>query len=393
MNEKRSYCFVSNYLTPHQLPFCLEMKNQTNNNFVFIETETLPEERKRLGYPTLGEQYSFVLNATKSEEYFKKALDIATKSDITIIGSAPDAFIRQRLKKNKLTFRFSERIFKKKYFDLPRLAKYILKNFKYRSKNLYLLLSSAYAPHDYKRCGMSASKMLKWGYFPEVSADASKKIEKEQGKCVWVGRFLEWKHPDDAINAVIRLKNNGYNVSLDLIGTGKLLPKLEQIVKNAGADGYIKFLGSQPYDNVREYMRRSQIFLFNSDYNEGWGAVINEAMDSGCAIVASHAAGSVPFLIKNYENGLIYRFGDQEQLYECIEKLLSDPSLSSRLSDSARKTTAEEWNAHNATRKLIAFCEAFACGTPETSLSKTGVLSPADVIKQKNMYNTILKDE
>ena len=31
------YCFVSNYLTHHQLPFCLEMVNSTKGSFYFIE--------------------------------------------------------------------------------------------------------------------------------------------------------------------------------------------------------------------------------------------------------------------------------------------------------------------------------------------------------------------
>ena len=66
-----------------------------------------------MGYPTLSTQYDFVLNATINEETFKQALKIANESDVVIIGSAPDCFIAQRLQENKLTFRFTERIFKK----------------------------------------------------------------------------------------------------------------------------------------------------------------------------------------------------------------------------------------------------------------------------------------
>lgn len=46
---------------------------------------------------------------------------------------------------------------------------------------------------------------------------------------------------------------------------------------------------------VRSYMEKADIYLFTSDFNEGWGAVLNESMNSGCAVVASHAIGSVPF--------------------------------------------------------------------------------------------------
>ena len=49
-------------------------------------------------------------------------------------------------------------------------------------------------------------------------------------------------------------------------------------------------------------MEKSEIFLFTSDKGEGWGAVLNESMNSACAVVASHAIGSVPFLLKDGEN-------------------------------------------------------------------------------------------
>lgn len=391
MREQRSYCFVSNYLTPHQLPFCLAMQRETGDRFVFIETEELPEERKNLGYPSLGEQYGFVLNAKKDAASFQKAMRIATESDVTIIGSAPNAFIKPRLRQNKLTLRFSERIFKKRYVDPLRWAKHTLKNISYRNKNLFFMLSSAYAPHDYMRCGMRTEKMFKWGYFPKVSTDSCDETVKQDGKIVWVGRFLPLKHADDAIRAVIQLKQEGYPVTLDLVGSGETQEFLQDIVKENQADEYIRFVGNQPYDQVREYMRSAEIFLFTSDYHEGWGAVLNEAMDSGCAVVASHAAGGVPFLIEHQRNGLIYRFEDKIQLYEHIKLLLTDKALLGRLAEQAKTTVTKEWNADRATEKLMDFCNAFFAGDYRNGVCKDGIFSSVQAISQKNMYQEIAR--
>lgn len=386
----KTFCFVSNYLTPHQLPLCLAMVKETKNKFVFIETESLPKERKRLGYPTLGSQYDFVLNVTESQENLEKALKIAKESSVTIIGSAPDVFIRERLRENKLTFRFSERIFKKRYFDPLRRVKYTLKNFKYRKKNLFFLLSSAYASHDYKRCGIRKEKMLKWGYFPEVGQKPFCEIKKEKNKCVWVGRFLSWKHPTDAIEAVIKLREESFAVEMVMVGVGETLESAKALVKRKGAEEYIHFVGSQPYEKVREFMQKAEIFLFTSDYNEGWGAVLNEAMDSGCAVVASHACGSVPFLIKNNENGLIYRYGDNDQLYEQIKKILIE-GHGEVLGEAARETVSKEWNADVAVKKLISFCEAFFQGDYAQGVCQEGILSYAEAISQQEMYEKGIK--
>jgi glycosyltransferase involved in cell wall biosynthesis len=392
MRETKTYCFISNYLTPHQLPFCLAMKKETSDNFVFIETEALPEERKRLGYPSLGEKYAFVLNASKSEENKQRALTLAVECDVVIIGSAPDIYIKKRLQENKLTFRFSERIFKKRYFDPLRWVKYTLKNFKYRNKNLFFLLSSAYAPHDYKRCGIKEEKMFKWGYFPDVGQEIPSEISKEPNKCVWVGRFLNWKHPDLAVNTVIHLRDEGYNVSLDLVGSGEMGAELEAIVKENNAEEYIRFVGNQPYEKVREYMSKAEVFLFTSDYNEGWGAVLNEAMDSRGVVVASHAAGSVPFLIRDGKNGFIYHSCNQDQLFEKLRNILDKKVETEKIADLARETVIAEWNAENATKKMIAFCEAFFAGDYKTGICEEGVLSLAKAIPQKDMYNYMTRE-
>ena len=40
-------------------------------------------------------------------------------------------------------------------------------------------------------------------------------------------------------------------------------------------------------------------------------------MNSACAVVANSAIGSVPFLIKNKENGLIYENGNKKMRNLC----------------------------------------------------------------------------
>lgn len=391
MNDKKQYCFISNYLTPHQLPFCLEMEKKTEGNFVFIETEKLPEERVKLGYPNYGDKYDFVVKAIKDKESFSRAMQIAYFSDVVIIGSASDSFIKKRLKENKLTFRFSERIFKKRYYDFPRWLKYTLKNYKYRNKNLFYLLSSAYAPHDYKRCGVKREKMFKWGYFPKVHSDSISCDNRIENSCVWVGRFLDLKHAEDAINAVIKLNSENYSVSLDIIGTGEKEENLKNLVNIKNAKSFVNFLGSMPNEEVYKYLLQAQIFLFTSDYNEGWGAVLNEAMDSGLAVVASHAIGSVPFLIEHGKNGLIYEYGKENALYENLKSLLDDNNKVKEFSENAVQTMLKEWNAKNATEKLINFCNCFFDGEIEKGICQSGVLSRAQAIPQKKMYKEITK--
>ena len=87
--------------------------------------------------------------------------------------------------------------------------------------------------------------------------------------------------------------------------------ELKKMISDYNLENEVHMLGSMKPKQVREYMEQSQIFLFTSDRNEGWGAVLNESMNSACAVVASHEIGSVPFLLKDGENGFIYKDGDE----------------------------------------------------------------------------------
>ena len=134
-------------------------------------------------------------------------------------------------------------------------------------------------------------------------------------------------------------------------------------------------------DEVRGHMEKSEIFFFTSDRGEGWGAVLNESMNSACAVVASHAIGSVPFLIDNGENGLIYKDGDIDDLYKKIKGLLDNPEERKRLSKNAYLTMVNEWNANNAAQKFSVLSERVLNGEECIDLFESGVCSKAEVLK------------
>ena len=105
--------FISNFLGPHQLPFCKAMVNRLGEDFKFVATEPMTEERIKLGWSLDKDTYPFEIKANESNELQKKAEQLAIESDVVIIGSAPDSYIIPRLKRNKLTFKYSERPLKK----------------------------------------------------------------------------------------------------------------------------------------------------------------------------------------------------------------------------------------------------------------------------------------
>lgn len=352
--------FFSNFLNHHQLPFSLEMVSQENIEYTFVATEPIHEERLLLGFVDMNKQYDFVLTTYDSEENLKKALDLAVSSDVVIHGSAPKIYVDERMKYNKLTFRYSERIYKEGRWRAftPRNILSSLKNHtRYGKKELYMLCASGYTCSDFSLLGAYKNKCFKWGYFPEVipyNVEALlEKKPQEKIKILWCARFIKCKHPESMIFLAEKLKNNGYNFEIEMIGNGVLYPSIKEDIEKHQLQNEIKLLGSMTPVNVRSHMEKANIFCFTSDYNEGWGAVLNESMSSGCAVVCSHAIGSACFLIKNGENGLIYQNDSIDDLYKNVVLLIENKELRETCGKNAYKTLNEVWNAKTASENLI----------------------------------------
>ncbi len=351
--------FYSNFLTHHQLPFCLEMYKKYGNDFKFVSTEKIPEERLNLGYKDMDNDYSFVLRAYESDEKYKEAIDLALDSDVVIMGSTKtDEYITERLKQDKLTFRYYARIFYKgifSIFDFKNLKIVYNKHFKYRkNKNLYLLCASSYGPNDFNKFGMYIDKCFKWGYFPETKIYDEKELlaKKENDKIniIWVGRFLNWKHPGDVIKLARKLKKNGYNFEIDMLGNGPLFTKIKTQIDKYNLNKEINLVGAVDTDKVRNYMEKSNIFICTSDKTERWGVVLNEALNSGCAVIAYRGIGGVPFLINNGNNG--YSYSNFKDLYNKTIELIENKEKRERFSINAYRTMANIWTATNATKNL-----------------------------------------
>lgn len=384
-NEIKSCVFISNFLNHHQLPFCLEMFSVLGDGFSFIATEKINSERILMGYRDMNNDYLFVVKSYENDDGYDEAIKLCEESDIVIIGSAPEIFIEKRIKKNKLTFKYSERIFKKGKLGIldPRIIKYIYVNhFRYRSKRVFMLCAGGYAASDFALIGAYVNKCYKWGYFPEVkNYDVCELIASKKGEkltILWVGRFLDWKHPEKALYVAAYLKKNNIDFILNIIGCGNMEEELKAIAELHKLKNCINFLGCLPADIVREYMEKSEIFLFTSDFNEGWGAVLNEAMNSSCAVVASHAIGSVPFLINDKINGLIYRNDSLTDLCEKVMMLVRNPEMRKCYGINAYTTIKMIWNPKEAALRLLSLTDKLLSNMEVKDLYLSGPCSLCD---------------
>lgn len=381
--------FASNFFNHHQKPFCDAMYALIGNEYYFIETEPISVERLSMGWGG-DEKKDYVKQNYINAEAKIECQKLIDQADVVILGHAPYDLIKTRLENGKLTFKYSERKYRSgtPYIKLP---KHFLINYnKYiKHKSCYLLCASAYTSADFAKTFTFKNKAYKWGYFTELKKypDIDKLINaKRPASILWVARLIGLKHPEKAIEVARRLKVEGFDFELNIIGNGELEEKLKSDIERLGLSDRVKMLGAMRPEEVREHMEQSEIFLFNSDKNEGWGAVLNESMNSGCAVVASHAIGSVPFLINDGKNGFIYKDSSIDDLYSKVKYLLKNPEERRVMGKNAYVTMNQEWNAENAARKFLVLAEKILAGEKHPFPYANGVCSKADIISDNWVY-------
>lgn len=377
--------FVSNYINHHQIPFSDCMYQSLGTDFCFIQAEPMEAERIAMGWSVDLLKIPYLLLYYEKKEQCDKLL---MESDIVIFGGTEnEEIILPRLQAGKITLRNSERLYREGRYKAvsPRgLRKKYRDHTKYRNANVYLLCCGAYVAGDFNIVLSYPGKKLKWGYFPEFREQNEAMLPNETGNrsgaeslnILWAGRFLPLKHPDYAVIAAKRLRELGVEYHLTMIGDGEEKKRILSMIKEYGLEEKVTLTGFLSPDQVRCHMEKSQIFLFTSDQLEGWGAVLNEAMNSGCAVIANRAIGAVPFLIKNEINGMIYKNGSKKDFLCQTERVATDQKFRRVLGRNAYRTIADEWNPYEAAKRLLIFMEHLLDGKMETYT--TGPVSPAD---------------
>lgn len=138
---------------------------------------------------------------------------------------------------------------------------------------------------------------------------------------VFVGTLVEGKNPLYAIQLVEKIKNNGYNLRLDLYGDGVLKTGLENYISTHNLTQIIKINGNQPKEVVAQAYQKSH-FVVLASKSEGWPKALAEGMFWGAVPLAT-AVSCVPFMLDYGNRGLLLTMNLEQDATQ-IEKLLQN---------------------------------------------------------------------
>jgi glycosyltransferase involved in cell wall biosynthesis len=346
----------TNIPSPYNISLCNALAKKLPGNFSLVCWEPIDDERIKLGWTDDSNQ-EWLVKAWTSKSAYTKAIDLILSADVVVWGFAPVSMINRRVEAGKLTFRYTEREFKRGRWRIldPRVFKWIFNIIKFSNKKNYHLLSvGPYCAEDFRFLRAFKNKMWRWGYFPEMPENQVHKKTKDIATILWAGRMIHWKRVDLLLRAAAWARANGCKpFFLRIIGYGPEEGRLKALAAHLGLLYVCKFDGPMSPAEIGLAMNEADIYVLPSDQNEGWGVVVNEAMSHGCCVVGAKQVGAVPWLIQDGENGFVFEDDSPEKLGQLLQTILNNPEKLHELGFKAQNTMMNLWSPTVAADRLL----------------------------------------
>lgn len=350
---------VSNIVSHHQLPLSRELlKIVGEGNFVFAAMQGTDKYREKLGWNVSSDD-EWIINPSVNPtdmEIFERCW---SEFDVVICGERFFDKMLERVKDNKLCFYMSERWWKPPVGKLRLLSPSFLKmtlQLRELSKSRYFhyLPIGPYAALDMGFICGNKLAMWDWGYFTSLNSNICNKSRLLGPlRVLWAGRMIACKRVGMIVKAVSVLQKNGVDIELNLIGDGPEANKVRRMADKLLKKNTYSIQGAISADKVPCIMAEHNVYVLSSSEYEGWGAVINEAMSVGCAVVSSNGAGAAVSMIDNYVDGILFRQNEVKELINAILTLSSDRILCRNIGIQARKKVEELWSPSLAAKRLV----------------------------------------
>jgi len=158
-----------------------------------------------------------------------------------------------------------------------------------------------------------------------------KKVMKDPNNklVLFFGRLHPTKAPDNFAKVARMICEERNDIEFAMIGPDE--GEMEKVKKIVDNHDRIHVTGPWPYEEIEYMYQGSDVYVLSS-YREGLPLTLFEAMASGLPVVATPVNG-VPYEMKDGVNGFLVGFGDLEAMKEKILKLLDDPKLAKKFSE------------------------------------------------------------
>lgn len=216
-----------------------------------------------------------------------------------------------------------------------------IQNWAFRRSKGVIFLTKYAAETIQKSCGnLKSIVYIPHGIDPKFNMKLNYlKLNHENEKpfnCVYVSNAEMYKHHDSVIKAIGELRNNGYNVTLTLIGGGKglaqniLRKSMKEVDPNSNFIVQHDFIS---HDKIPVLISEADIGVFASSC-ENMPITLLEYMSVGLPIACSER-GPMPEVLE--DAGVYFNPENTKSIYLAIEKIILNKNLRVQLSKRSKQ--------------------------------------------------------
>ncbi|APG64690.1 glycosyl transferase [Tenacibaculum todarodis] len=151
---------------------------------------------------------------------------------------------------------------------------------------------------------------------------------------IYVGAFSKGKQPLLSVKVIEILKNEGFNVKLNMYGFGDEFKTVKKYIENKLLANTVFLHGNKPKEEVKGAYKQAHFLLFISK-SEGWPKVVAEAMFWSCLPISSPVS-CVPFMLDYGNRGVLVE-SDVNLIVSKIKELIKNKTAYQFKVEEARK--------------------------------------------------------
>ncbi len=153
-----------------------------------------------------------------------------------------------------------------------------------------------------------------------VAKQNLKKFNLNKKKVIlFVGRLEEVKNLSLLLKAISKLTSDDFLAVI--VGGGSLEKSLKDVSRKLNIENKVIFTGRKEGEELYSWYMLAHIFVLPSTF-EPFGAVVNEALISGCSVICSEKAGAS--ILINKRNGVLFNPHNEDDLVLKLRKFLEN---------------------------------------------------------------------
>jgi len=320
--------FWHNLVSPHQAPYMRELA-LAGHSVTVVAAEAMSEERRRLGWtvPSLGP--ARVILGPEQGQVTQIVETSGADSVHLIAGARGTALGRQVALACRANGRRMGIVTES---PDPRGLRGLLRWTKYAAERLsigrhfeFILAMGQKGVTWFEHCGYPKTAIFPFAYVTDRLADDAQPEFQDAFRFVFAGQLI----PRKGVDVLLRAFKEVPGAQLEIVGEGASRELLHNLASSLGIASRIVWSGKMDGASVQSRIGNADVFILPSR-EDGWGAVVNEALMAGVPVICSSACGASE-LIRHPWLGSVFRVNDVTSLTQAMNECRHRGKLSAAL--------------------------------------------------------------